>query len=95
MIIREIIDMKYAMGRVVSKFEGRISNGDANSIAWNSLDLVPRRHVWPLEPPGYVKTKSVINKIWWYFAKKRGAGRPVADPQSVASGPSNVLPHSH
>lgn len=55
MIVREIRDMKVALDKVVFKFEGREANGDAHSIARLSLDLAPGRHVWFLEPPGFVK----------------------------------------
>jgi hypothetical protein len=54
MILKEIRNMKVAWDKVVFKFEGKEDNGDSHSIARLSLDLAPGRHVWFLEPPGFV-----------------------------------------
>jgi hypothetical protein len=54
MIIKEIADIRRSIPGAAFKHELRESNVDAHNLAKNSLDLIPGRHVWLLEPPGCV-----------------------------------------
>ena len=64
MIIKEVTSLSAELGDFKFffleydfkfEFERREDNVDAHNIAKNSLHLAPGRHVWLLEPPGYVK----------------------------------------
>lgn len=54
MVIEEIRRMKMTAGEVSFRYERREANFDAHHIVRKSLELVPGRYVWFLEPPDYV-----------------------------------------
>lgn len=61
MVIKEIQNLVHSVGDFMFSHERREDNVDAHNIARTSLDLEPGRHVWLLEPPGYVRT-SILNE---------------------------------
>lgn len=59
MIIEDIRQLKLGSDGFLFRHEQREANFDAHNIAKNSLVLDPGRHVWFLEPPGYVNPNTI------------------------------------